>query len=276
MKMLCLSLVAAALLCPLARARQAAEIPPATAEGAAVSSLTPEQRGHALLDEMVAALGGEAWRSRATMQIEGRGAAFFHGAPDPGVLPYREFRRFPGSGKPEAERIEFSKKHDIIQVWTATAGTEITYKGIQPLPKDQVEESLRRRVHSIEEVVRTWLATPGVMVVAEGTAMVGRRMADKVTVLSPNNDAVTIELDAATHLPLRRTFQWRNAQFKDHDEDSEDYEDYHVIQGLPTPLTITRYKNGDMVSQRYLTKVVYNAALPDTLFDPTIPLHGKK
>ena len=45
------------------------------------------------------------------------------------------------------------------------------------------------------------------MILAEGTTMVERRMADKVTVLSANNDAVTIELDATTHLPLRRTFK---------------------------------------------------------------------
>ena len=35
--------------------------------------------------------------------------------------------------------------------------------------------------------------------------------------------------------------------------------------GLPTAFTITRYKNGDMVSQRYLVKVSYNEPLPPSL-----------
>ena len=48
-------------------------------------------------------------------------------------------------------------------------------------------------------------------------------MADKVTVLSANNDAVTIELDATTHLPLRRTFRARNETFGDFDEEAETY-----------------------------------------------------
>lgn len=275
MKLVLFVLAVAAIVAPVSLWAQASEIP-SGAPAAVAGVQTPEQRGRALLEQMVAALGGDAWLSRTTIQYEGRAAAFFQGAPDPGVIEYHDFVRLPGSGKPEGERIEFSKKRDAIQVWNATSGTEITYKGIQPLPKDQVEEALRRRAHSIDEVVRTWLKAPGVMVVAEGTSMVGRRMADKVSVLSANNDAVTLELDATTHLPLRRTFEWRNAQFKDHDEDAEDYEDYHTIQGLPTALTITRSKNGDMVSQRYLSKVVYNAVLPDSLFDPTIGLHGKR
>jgi hypothetical protein len=107
---------------------------------------------------------------------------------------------------------------------------------------------------------------------------VERRSAETVTVLSANNDAVTIDLDATTHLPLRRTFQWRNEQFKDHDEDSEEYDDYHPVQDLPTAMTITRYRNGDMISQRFIykDKLIYNAAIAPAMFDPTIPLHPKK
>jgi hypothetical protein len=167
------------------------------------------------------------------------------------------------------------KKIDVVQIWTAGHGYEITYKGKTDLPKDQVEEYYRRQAHSIEEVVRTWINAPGVMIIAEGATMVERRMADKVTVLSANNDAVTIELDATTHLPIRRTFQWRNPQFKDFDEESEDYADYHTVQGLPTAMTITRYHNGDMSGQRYLTKVTYNVPTPPDLFDTGIALKKK-
>jgi hypothetical protein len=255
---------------------QAADIPSAAPTLAA--GQTPEQRGHVLIDEMIEALGGKAWLDRTSIQQEGRTAAFFQGRPTGSVVEFHEFRRLPANGQTEADRIEFTKKRDIIQVWTADGGFEITYKGNNPLPKDQVEDTLRRRAHSIEEVVRTWIHAPGVMIVAEGTTMVERHTAETVTVLSANNDAVTIDLDSATHLPLRRTFQWRNDRYKDHDEDTEEYDDYHPVQGLPTALTITRYRNGDMNSQRFIyrDKLIYNAAIPPGMFDPTIPLHPKK
>lgn len=236
-----------------------------------------EQRGRALLDQMVKALGGDAWLNRRDMQASGRTANFFHNEANPYVIEYNYWRRFPGSGQPEAERLGFlteksmilpGKKIDVVQVWTPTNGYEVTYKGKTELPKEQVEDYVRRKNHSIEAVTNTWLKTPGVIVISEGTSMVMRRMADKVTVLSPNNDAVTIEMDANTHLPLRRSFKWRNEQFKDFDEDVEEYDDYHTIQGLPTSFMITRYRNGDMVGQRYYVKVQYNLGIPNDMFDP--------
>ena len=170
---------------------------------------------------------------------------------------------------------EPGKKIDVVQIWTADNGYEVTYKGQTTLPKEQVEDYYRRRAHSIEEVVHTWLKAPGVMVVSEGTVMVVRRLADRVTVLTATNDAVTLDLDATTHLPLCRTFRWRNPQFNDYDEESETYDDYHTIQGLPTPLTITRYHNGEMSGQRFLTRVVYNLPLAPSLFDPAVLLKKK-
>jgi hypothetical protein len=159
------------------------------------------------------------------------------------------------------------KKIDVVQIWTAGKGYEITYKGRTELPKDQVADYYRRQDHSIESVIEKWIKAPGVMILAEGTTMVERRMADKVTVLSADNDAVTLELDASSHLPLRRTFKWRNDQFNDFDEEAETYSDYHTVQGIPTPYNITRYRNGDMVNQRFITKVTYNQGLSPDLFN---------
>jgi hypothetical protein len=254
---------------------QASDLPNATT--AQPSPQTQEQRGRQLMDQMVAALGGDAWLNRKDMQFHGRVASFFQGRPNGMIIEFDAWHQFPDATHQEAERIGFltdksmifpGKKVYVVQIWSGGEGYEVTYKGKTTLPKDQVEDFYRRQAHSLEEVVNKWLKAPGVMVLYDGTSMVERRMADKVTILSADNDAVTIDLDSTTHLPLRRTFEWRNTTFKDHDEDVEEYNDYHTFQGLPTPLTITRYHNGDMASQRFLTQVQYNTGLPHELFNP--------
>ncbi len=240
-----------------------------------VSADSQDQRGRVLLDQMVKALGGPLWLNRRDVQMTGHTASFFRGQPTVSVN-FTLYRSFANGTHGEEERIEFAtprmllhgEVHDVVQVWTADQGWEITYKGKTPLPREQVQDHLRRRDHSIEAVMRTWLQQPGVMVLAEGTTMVERRLADKVTVLSANNDAVTLELDQNTHLPLRRTFEWRNNTFQDHDEDVETYDDWHDVQGLPTALNTTRYRNGDMANQRFYIKVKYNADLSPGLFNP--------
>ena len=55
----------------------------------------------------------------------------------------------------------------------------------------------------------------------------------------------------------------------------DQYDDYHPIQGIMTPLTLTRLKNGDMVSQRFLSKVRYNVGLDPDMFNPDRPLAAK-
>ncbi|CAN5583617.1 hypothetical protein BH10ACI4_BH10ACI4_08710 [soil metagenome] len=276
-------LLTLALAAPLYAHGQASEIP--SAQQALPPGQTQEQRGRILLDQMVEALGGDAWLHRKDMTVRGRTAAFFRGAPNGYVVEYSGNRQFPQDGKADAERIGFitdksmilpGKKIDIVQVWVDNEGYEVTFKGRVPLPKAQVEDYFRRRDHSIEAVINVWLKQPGVIVIAEGTSMVERRLADKLSVLSANNDAVTIELDASTHLPLRRTFQWRNTQFKDHDEDVEQYDGYQTFQGLPTAMTLTRYHNGDMASQRFFSKVEYNTNLSPDLFNPDKLLKKKQ
>jgi hypothetical protein len=267
-------------LCTQAQARDMPSAAPVPTPGQ-----TAEQRGRILLDQMVAALGGDAWLHRKDMTVKGRTAAFFRGAPTGFVVEYSGNRQFPQDGRPDAERLGFitdksmffpGKKIDIVQVWVNNNGYEVTYKGDKPLPKEQVEDYFRRRDHSIETVVLNWLHQPNVMVLAEGNTMVERRLAEKVSILTDNNDAVVIDLDATTHLPIRRAFQWRNEKFKDFDKDVEEYDDYHTIQGLPTAMTLTRYHNDDMISQRFYEKVEYNSNLAPDLFNPDKLLEKKK
>jgi hypothetical protein len=89
-----------------------------------------------------------------------------------------------------------------------------------------------------------------------------RHLADQVTLISAQNEAVTILMDAQTHLPLRRSFQWRDPVYKDKNLDAEEYDDYHTFDGFPTPFTISRFKNDEMVSERFYVHVSYNQELP--------------
>jgi hypothetical protein len=88
-----------------------------------------------------------------------------------------------------------------------------------------------------------------------------------VTLISAKNDSVTIQMDLETHLPLRRTFQWRDPLYKDKNEDAEEYDNYRPVDGFPTPYNTTRFKNGDMVNQRFLFKAFYNQSLPADQFN---------
>lgn len=271
--------VAFAAIAPMRLLAQASDIPSAQTaaqNGSQTQGVEQDKRGRVLLDQMVAALGGEAWLNRRTVLLHGNTAAFFRGAPTLSTTPFWEYIQFPDAAHADLERIEFTKKRDVVQIWTSSNGYEITYKGNKPLPAEQVADHLRRQAHSIDAVIHTWMKQPGIVVLYEGSTQVERRAADKVTLLAANNDAVTLELDASTHLPLRRSYETRNEQFKDLDEEQEQYDDYHQIQGVMTALTISRYHNGDLANQRFFQSAEYGVSVAPEIFDTTQPLKPKK
>jgi hypothetical protein len=237
-----------------------------------------EQRGKRLLDEMVQALGGGAWLNKKTLYREGQTAAFFSGQPTGSVVRFVQYTRFAEGNSPEVTRLEYlhirgmiapGMKRDVVHIWDATQGYEVTYKGQTTLPEKQVADYMRRRAHSIDEVMRTWVKAPGVVIVAAGSGMRDRRPVDKVNIMSASNDTVTIEIDQETHLPLQRSFQSRNEQFKDYDIDEEVYGDWRIFQGVATPMNMTEYHNGDIAAQNFYTKARFNDPMSEDLFDHT-------
>jgi len=235
----------------------------APAQQSATKPVSPEQKARGLLDAMVTALGGQAWLDMQDYEQHGRSSAFYLGQPTGGIVEFWSFHRVP-----DFDRYEYTKKRDVIQIYTPKQGYEVTYKGVADLPAVQQQNFLRSRAHSVEIVMRSWLKDPNTLVLYEGQTMVERRPADKVTIVTATNDAVTFEINPETHLPLRRTFEWRDPLYKDKNEEAEEYDDYHVIQGFPTAFAVTRYHNGEMVNQRFLYDVKYNTGISATMFDP--------
>ena len=128
---------------------------------------------------------------------------------------------------------------------------------------------MRRRNHSIEVAAKVWLKDPKTILIYEGKHLAARHLADQVTLISAENDAITILMDADSHLPLERSFKWRDPEYHDLNTDTEEYADYHVMDGFPTPLNISRSKNGEMTRQFYVKDIQYNRTLPDDFWDVT-------
>ena len=220
------------------------------------------RQARAALDAMIKALGGDAWLNMKNNYRQGHIAGFYQGNPDPGTMQVYEYHQWP-----DHDRINVTKHQDVVEFFIGNEGWELTYRGKRPLPKDQVDDYLRRRDHSIETAVKVWMKDPQTILVYEGQHLAERHLADQVTLISRQNQAITILMDADTHLPLRRSFQWRDPVYHDKNTDVEEYDDYHVIDGFPTAFTVTRLKNDDMVQQFFLEKAAYNQTLSPGLWD---------
>ncbi len=220
------------------------------------------QKAKQVLDDMIRALGGETYLNIRTMTLEGRTYSFWQGRPSGMGLVFWRFWQWP-----DKDRVELTKQRDVTELYIGDKGYEITYKGTATQDPKQVDDYLRRRDHSLEMVVRKWLSAPGAMILYSGTAIVEQNMADEVTVLNSDNDSVTISVDPHTHLPVRKTFSYRDPMDRMKDDDTEIYSNYRMVQGVNTPYSTVRQQNGEMRNQRFITNVAYNPELSPTLFE---------
>jgi len=234
----------------------------AFAQTAAQAPDANSQKARAKLQAMLAALGGQRWLSLQNSYTEGRVSGFYHGKPTGAITNFREWRTPNGQ-----ERVELGKKHDDINIFTGNFCWEATYQGKRALPKDICEDYLRARDHSINTALRVWMNDPKTILIDDGQSLSERHLTDQVTLINAQNDSMTVQMDAETHLPRSRTFQYRDPVYHDKDTEREEYDNYHPIDGFPTPFSVTRFKNGEMVSQRYLYRAAYNIQLPPDTFN---------
>jgi hypothetical protein len=221
------------------------------------------RKAKSLLEQAIQSLGGQAYLGVRDLQTTGRAYSFFHGRPTSNGVLFWRFVQYP-----DKERVEVTKERDIAQVYNGDKGWEITYKGAHPMDPKDVTDYLRRRRFSLDTILRTWVGDPSVALFYEGNAIAAEHPALQVTLINSKNESVTLYMDADTHLPIKKSFRWRDPVDKQPNVEEEIYDNYRPVQGIMTPYDFTRFYNGDMASQRFLHSAAYNQRLEPAMFDP--------
>jgi len=226
-----------------------------------------QQKARTLVDQMVQALGGQAYLTVQDFYAEGRSGSF-HNETLVGWGLYYRFWKWP-----DKDRIELTKQRDIVQLYVGDEAYEITYKGIRPLDpqkEERVHQTLIRRGYSLENVLRNWLKEPGILLLDEGPGISEGHLAEKITIINSKNQSVTILVDPSTHLPLEKRFSTRDPRYRDRDEEVTIYGDWKEIQGINTPRMTVIKRNGETTSQQIILNISYNTHPSDLLFDPAV------
>jgi hypothetical protein len=251
-------------------AKPADSVPAQTSQGVPIDQENA-RKARAVLDRMVQALGGQAYLNIRDISQQGRTYSFYHGQPNSvGTLFWRFYRY------PDKERIELTKQRDVAFVYNGEKGYEITYKGTALEDEKTLTDYVRRRKHSLDWVIRKWLNEPGQALFYEGSTVAEERPAEQVTILNAKNDSVTLYVGTDNHLPIKKSYSWRDPMDKLRSTEDEVYDGYRNVQGIMTPFSVTRFLNGEMSNQRFLNSVSYNTGLNDSLFNASITYDPNK
>jgi hypothetical protein len=223
------------------------------------------RKAKAVLDRMIQALGGPAYLGIQDVSQQGRTYSFYHGRPSSVGTVFWRFYKYP-----DRERIELTKQRDVAFVYNGNKGYELTYKGAALEDEKTLTDYLRRRQHSLDWVIRKWLNEPGIALFYEGSTVAEERPAEQVTILNSKNESVTLFVSTDNHLPVKKSYSWRDPLDKLRSTEDEVYDGYRNVQGIMTPFSVTRFLNGEMSNQRFLNSVTYNSGVSDSLFNTSV------
>jgi hypothetical protein len=236
---------------------------PASSNAAVPADQANALQAKALLNLAIQALGGQAYLTIRDREQQGKNYGFHHGRASGAGIAFWSFTEFP-----DKERVELTKERDVAELYVGNKGWELTYKGAHPIEEKDRVEYLRRRRFSLDTILRNWVNDPSVVLLFEGAAIAAQHPSQRVTLINAQDESVTLFLDSDNHLPVKKSFSWRDPVDRQKNLEEEVYENYRLVSGVMAPYNVTRFFNEDMASQRFLNSVTINQGLDPAMFDP--------
>jgi hypothetical protein len=224
-----------------------------------------EQKARAVLDQMIAAMGGQAYLNLQDSYSEGRYGRFHNEVMVASNVFFRYWKW------PDQERYEVTQQRDVVYLFLGDKEYEVIYRGsteLNPQKDDNVRQALLRRRHTLETVLRNWLNASGTILLDEGPTLAESRMAEKITIINAQDDSVSLLVSTDNHLPIEKIFTVRDPQTRERDVEVEIYGNWRMVQGINTPYSIQIKRNGQLLRTESIGSITYNTHPPDSYFTP--------
>jgi hypothetical protein len=239
-----------------------------------------EQRGRNVIDDAVAALGGQKFLTMADRVESGRAYSFYREQLS-GLSIAKIYTRYvtvaagkSGEELGVRERQAFGKNEDFSVLFLENGGWEITYRGAKELPKDRLDRYHDTTLHNIFYLLRQRLHEPGMIFESRGADVWENQPVNIVDITDSRDRMVTVYFHQDTKLPVMQKYSWRDPQTKDRNDEETHFARYREVSGVEWPYQITRERNGEKIYQMFAESVAIDQDLTDNLF--SLPVPGKK
>jgi hypothetical protein len=236
-----------------------------------------QQRGKRVVDEAVAALGGEKFLGMTDRVEAGRAYSFYRerlsGLAKAKI--YTRYRPVP-KGKIELEEREaFGKDEESAVLFMADGEAyEITFRGARPLATDRTTRFYDTTRHNVFYILHSRLREPGMIFESKGSDVIDNMPVEIVDITDSNNETTTVYFHRSTKLPVRQVFYRRDPETRERDEEVTLFSKYRDVDSVQWPFAIQRERNKEKIFEMYSDSVTINTGLTDKLF--TLPADIKK
>jgi hypothetical protein len=236
---------------------------------------TSAVKGKAVIDEALAALGGERFLSVQNRIETGRVYSFFHEELS-GLASAMIYTKYvpvadTSSMTPLAIRERQSylrlKKEQSAVLFTDADAYQITFRGARPLSSDSLERYRIVTLSNVFYILRVRLHEPGMVFEYKGQEVWSNQPVNVVDITDSENRVVTVYFNQSTKFPVHQVFYHRDPKTKRRIEEVADYGKYREVgQGVWWPLTTQRTRDGEKIYEIYSDSVSINQTMSESLF----------
>lgn len=218
-------------------------------------------KARALIDRAIAALGGPAYLQVRDLTRELRLAQFGSSGELEGFTRLWDYVSLP-----DKNRTEYYQKRNIIYVYNADKGWVMDRAGVEEASATNIEQFQDGLKKDIDNLFRFRLKEEGLIFRFGGSALLDFKQVDWVEVIDRERRQFRFAIERSTGYPIRAVYSTRDPETRVRYEETEYFSNYHLVQGIPTPMQVARERNGRKVYQAFLENCQYNTGLADSFF----------
>jgi hypothetical protein len=227
-------------------------------------------KAYAIFEDAVQAMGGDAFLNVRDMVSSGNYFAFDRfGASSP-LIKFTDYTKLPDKSRYELGNKKNSLEITVFNLEKNEGWIVEGQKGTRAATPDEMRDFKDTVKHSLEIIFRTRYKDPQNKLFYLGPGDGREVNLDKVRLIDPDNDEVTVYFDRMSKLPQKIEFERRD-QKGVRQRVVHEYSQWHWIQGVRASLRTDGYINGHLADQSHIVDIKFNNDLPDSLFAEPVP-----
>lgn len=232
---------------------------------------TRAERGKKVLDHMLQALGGDAFRNMQTRVETGRAYSFFRDQLRGLSIAKIYTKYLPSEGPAKVAQLQrqtFGKKEDDAVLFTREDAFEVTFRGAKPLREDKLRLSREATLNDVFYILRQRLQEPGFAVESSGKDVTENQPVDILEIFDGDNRHVTVYVHSSTGLPVKQKYSRVDDVTRERREEVTHFTKYRDVgNGVMWPYDIQRERDTEKLLEIYSERVQINQPLADNLFE---------
>ena len=232
-----------------------------------------------LLDQVIEAMGGQAYLQTRDTYCEGRLAHFEHNGDLSGYTIFYDYWRLPDKNRTEylvrgakggllgvlIGQIPF-KGGTIIELYNGDDGWTMDRSGVSEQPASNITDFKEQTKRDIDNVLRFRLKEEGMVFRYGGHDLIDMKPVEWVELVDREDRTFRLAVLQSSHLLARSVVVTRDETTRERTEEVTAYGNYHMQGSVMAPLQVERRRDGRRLFQAFFDTCSFDQHFPTDFF----------